>query len=174
MPGGRRPHPRLEGGEGIEPYEMFSHILAEYYELKKEQACTWCCSFDVGAFSRHDLVLHPPKAIAPHMQSSSSTGLGEGQGTDKERGPGLPSGPQSEKDEEELDHSIYCGDIEEEEIDPYSHVPGDDSEDIEPFGCHPWHRQGQKAAQKGGGKKELIISGKRIEYYSKKVLQHGF
>ena len=30
LPGGRRPNPRLEGGEGIEPYEMFSHILAEY------------------------------------------------------------------------------------------------------------------------------------------------
>ena len=39
------------------------------------------------------------------MQSSSSTGLGEGQGTDKERGPGLPSGPQEE----------YCGVISEEE-----------------------------------------------------------
>ena len=109
MPGGRRPNPGLKGGEGIEPYAMFSHILAEYYELKKEQACTWYCSFDVGAFSRHDLVLHPPKAIAPHMQSSSSTGPGDGKGADSERGPGLPSGPQQGPQEN------YCGVISEDE-----------------------------------------------------------
>ena len=78
LPKGRKPNPGLEGGEGIEPYEMYGHALDEYYELKKEQACTYWCSFDVGAFTRTDTVLHPPKAVAPKLYSSTSTGLGDG------------------------------------------------------------------------------------------------
>ena len=105
------------------------------------------------------------------MQSSSSTGLGEGQGTDKERGPGLPSGPQEEycgviSEEEALNHPTPHADAqdeeffveEEEEEDPWGHVPGarSDGEDIEPFGNHPWHRQflqGWISGKKGGGRK---------------------
>ena len=150
--------------------------MAEYYELKKEQACTYYCTFDVGAFSRHDLVLRCPKAIAPHMQSSSSTGLGEGKGADRERGPGLPSGPQQGPQE------TYCGVIsedeafddappplnilsyEEEQMGLWTHiVPGTraDGEDIEAFGQHPWHREfliGWISRQKGGGRKRSLAS----------------
>ena len=99
LPKGRRPNPTLSGGEGIEPYEIYSNVLAELRKLANQQACTWYCSFDVCAFSRYDQVIHPPKALAPRAQSSSSTGNGngEGQGADKERGPGLPSGPQQKE-----------------------------------------------------------------------------
>ena len=73
LPGGRKPNPTLSGGEGIEPYELYSIILAELRELAAKQQCTWFCSFDATAFSRYDQVIHPPKAPAPHTQSSSST-----------------------------------------------------------------------------------------------------
>ena len=73
LPGGRKPNPTLSGGEGIEPYELYSIMLVELRELAAKQQCTWFCSFDVTAFSRYDQVIHPPKAPAPHTQSSSST-----------------------------------------------------------------------------------------------------
>ena len=110
LPKGRRPNPDLEGGEGIEPYELYSNALDTHYGLKKEQACTYYCSFDVGAYSRTDTVYHPPKAVGPKLYSSTSTGLGDGKGADRERGPGLSSGPQQSheedwSDDESFDHT---------------------------------------------------------------------
>ena len=67
LPKGRRPNPQLEGGEGIEPYELFRIALDKFYLQKKEQACTWYCGFDVGSFTRTDLVHHPPKAVGPNL-----------------------------------------------------------------------------------------------------------
>ena len=152
LPKGRRPNLDLEGGEGIEPYELYSNALDTHYELKKEQACTYYCSFDVGAYSRTDTVYHPPKAVGPKLYSSTSTGLGDGKGADRERGPGLSSGPQQShqedwSDDESFDYTDPPLNIlshEEEQMGLWTHViPGtrEDGEDIEPVGTHTWLRQ---------------------------------
>ena len=52
LPKGRKPNPTLSGGEGIEPYEIHSNVLAELRKLANQQVCTWYVSFDVCAFSR--------------------------------------------------------------------------------------------------------------------------
>ena len=80
----------------------------------------------------------------------------KGRGDGKKGGPGLSSGPQEKKNEEQLDQAQK----EEEYLDNignffYPHVPGTDAE-IDEVGNHPWHRlflEGPISAQKGGGRK---------------------
>ena len=101
------------------------------------------------------------------MYSSTSTGLGDGKGADRERGPGLSSGPQQSpqedwSDDESFDYTdppLNLLTHEEEQMGLWTHiVPGTraDGEDIEAFGQHPWHREfliGWISRQKGGGRK---------------------
>ena len=94
LPKGRQPNPRLGKGEGIEPYEMFSEALDNFYLQNKEQACTWHCAFDVGSFNRTDLVHHPPRVAGSNLYSFTSV---------HERGPGLSSGPQESEQENRSD-----------------------------------------------------------------------
>ena len=48
------------GGEGIEPYELYSHGMDALCELMAEQACTWYLMADIRAYDRRDEVIHPP------------------------------------------------------------------------------------------------------------------
>ena len=81
----RKPNSYLSGDEGLEPYELYSIMLAEMKQLAAIQQCTCYCSFDVRAFGRSDRVVHPPK--------SKRKGRGDG----KKGGPGLSSGPQEKR-----------------------------------------------------------------------------
>ena len=89
----QKPNSFLDGGEGLEPYELYSIMLAEMKQLVAIQQCTWYCSLDVRAFDRHDRVVHSPKA------------KGKGRGYGKKMGPGLASGPQGHENEEQLDQA---------------------------------------------------------------------
>ena len=59
-PKGREPNPELMGGEGIEPYELYSHDLYSLERLMAEQACAWYMMADIRAYSRSDEVILPP------------------------------------------------------------------------------------------------------------------
>ena len=60
-PKGREPNPELMGGEGIEPYELYSHDLYSLERLMAEQACAWYMMADIRVYDRRDEVIHPPK-----------------------------------------------------------------------------------------------------------------
>ena len=65
---------------------------------------------------------------------------------ERKGGLGLPSGPQGNENEEQLDQARK----EAEYLDFFAHVPGADAE-IEDVGNHPWHRlflEGPISAQK--------------------------
>ena len=48
-PKGREPNPELMGGEGIEPYELYSHDLYSLERLMTAQACAWYMMADIRA-----------------------------------------------------------------------------------------------------------------------------
>ena len=68
VPKGRRPNPELMGGEGIEPYELYSHDLDSLCELMADQACAWYMMADIRAYSREDEVILPPEAPARYSK----------------------------------------------------------------------------------------------------------
>ena len=63
-PKGRKPNPELMGGEGIEPYELYSHDLYSLERLMAKQACAWYMVADIRAYSREDEVHSSPET--PH------------------------------------------------------------------------------------------------------------
>ena len=87
----QKPNFYLNGGEGLEPYELYSIRLAEVKQLAATQQCTCYCSFDVRAFHRLDRVVHRPDAKR------------KGRGDGKKGGPGLSSAPQGKRNAEQLD-----------------------------------------------------------------------
>ena len=143
-PRNERPCIHMDGGEGLEPYEIYSIRLAEVKQRAALYKCTCYCCFDIRTFHRADRVVHRPDP------------KGKGHGDGKRRGPGLSSGPQGKRNEEQLDQEQK----EEEYLNNignvfYPHVPGTDAE-IEGVGTHPWHRlylEGPISVQKGGGRK---------------------